>query len=569
MLRDKSFNISIETLKDRHLYVLISIVGLLLYVKTVLFSFTYNDDYRLIVMNSELLGHLSNIPKFFTKDVFISIPNARLFFRPLLNISLMLDAQVAGESPSFYHLTNVLLHIACSLLVFVLFRKLYSRRVAAAGAAIIFSVHPLLASSVAWIPGRNDSLFTLFALSSFIFFLRILEKRRPQDFIFHALFLGLALLTKETAVILPVMALLYIVIVRRETREKRLIFGFVLIWLLMISFWWYLRSNVSQNFVLSETMNDSIAVWLSKVPSLVLYIGKAVFPFNLSVFPNVYDNGLWWGAVAMVLLALLMFTGGEKNYRSIVWGMLWFFLFLAPSLLGGNVLLEHRAYCSMVGFLIAVYEFPIVKKLSSHKNIALILYIACVTVFGVTAYVHSEHYRDREAFCTNAYQQSPSLDDSYSNLAGMFIDHGQYDFAEKVILNGLTRNDSMKVVHRLLGDIYASKGENDKAEREYKISLLIEPLHLQTYVSYGKLCLSEGRLDETERLWRTSVAIEPDFILGYYLLANFFLLQRDNPMTAALYAQEIEKRGSVVMPELLSQIAHHPKNRLQNNGSRK
>ena len=566
---DRLVNFKFDSLRDWHAYLLISMAGVVLYAKTVMFLFTYCDDTQLIVVNSEFLSHLSNLPKLFTQDVFISIPNPFLYLRPMLNISFMLDAQIGGDAPGFYHFTNIVLHVACSLLVFVLFKKLHSQRLVATCAALIFSVHPLLTYAVAWIPGRNDSLFTLFVLGSFIFMLRLLERRRTIDYVFHFLLLGLALLTKETAVMLTVMVLLYFLIVRKEIADKKLLVRVLVGWTLMIILWLYMRSTVVQSFIVNTTIKDSLSSWISRSPALILYFGKVMFPFNLSVFPNLQDNGLWWGVSALVVFALLVLKAGEKNYRMIVWGMLWFFLFLAPSIIAGDFLPEHRAYCSLVGFLIAFYEIPFLKNLPWQKRNVLVLFSAAIFTFGAIAYSHSENFRDRRSFCINMNEKSPSVDESCSGMAGMLIDQGDYQAAEKVIMKGIARKQNMKVVHRMLGDIYAKKGDQSKAEMEYTASLDIEPLHLLTYVNYGNLCLSEERLDDAERLWKMTVAIDPDFIRGYYLLANFFLRQRDDPTTATYYVHEIERRGVPVMPELISDITSHPKYRVENNGSSK
>src|SRR5258707_2784951 len=430
--RDQPVFSKLESFRDWHAYLLICVVGFVLYIKTVLFSFTFCDDYRLIVMNGDLLSHLSNIPKFFTKDVFVSVPNPYLYLRPLLNISFMLDAQIGGEAPGFFHFTNIILHIGCSLLVFILFKKLYSDRVVATSAALIFSVHPLLTYAVAWIPGRNDSLFTLFVLSSFVFFLRMLEGKRVINGCFHVLFLALALLTKETAVILPIMLLLYVIMVRSETREWKPTLTLVVAWTVMLGSWLYIRSNVPQNFVVNQPIKELVSFWLSRLPALLLYFGKIIFPFNLSVFPNLQDNNLWWGmaAVGFSVLVLLL-VPGEKNYRAMAWGIIWFVLFLVPSFVAGAYLPEHRAYISFVGFLVAIYQFPCLRQLRQQKIFGLSLFVSALLLLGVIAFLHSDNFRDREAFCKNAIEKSPSIENSYISLAGMYIDEEQYDPAEK------------------------------------------------------------------------------------------------------------------------------------------
>jgi hypothetical protein len=79
-----------------------------------------------------------------------------------MNLLFMFEAQVAKDNPLLYHITNILLHIGCSLLVYTLFQQLRFSKMLSALAALVFCVHPLHTSAVAWIPGRNDTLLTLF-----------------------------------------------------------------------------------------------------------------------------------------------------------------------------------------------------------------------------------------------------------------------------------------------------------------------------------------------------------------------------------------------------------------------
>jgi Tfp pilus assembly protein PilF len=189
----------------------------------------------------------------------------------------------------------------------------------------------------------------------------------------------------------------------------------------------------------------------------------------------------------------------------------------------------------------------------------VISYGVVLLLFSLISGLHSDNFKDRISHSMNAFVKSPSVDESVLGMAGLYIDHGEEAQAERILAGAILRNPSMKVAHRMLGDVYVKMGKLKEAEQEYITSLTLDPLHLYTYVNYGKMCLEQGRLDDTERLWKKAVEINPDFILGHYLLANFFLHNRNDPGTATVYAQEIEQKGVRVMPELLSRIAYHPK----------
>ncbi|HWP81917.1 MAG TPA: tetratricopeptide repeat protein [Bacteroidota bacterium] len=555
-----------ESLDARHYFCAIAIAGILLYGKTVFFEFTYADDTQLIVVNSEFLSNLSNIPKLFSRDVFISMPNTAVFFRPLLNLSLMIDASIGGTSPWMYHITNLLLHIGCSMLLFLVLHQLGRRKIVAGIVALFFTVHPLLTSAVAWIPGRNDSLMTFFILLSFLFFLKWITRDDTFHLTLHLVFFFLALLTKESAVVFPLFPLAYALFPAPKRVKRTKLMIPLAGWAVLIGTWLILRSNVLQTYEISRNVEATALSGISKLPAFLLYLGKAVFPFNLSVFPNLSDDTLLWGFLALVALLAGFIRHKRHDAKLAMFGLAWFTLFLLPTFLTGSILHEHRAYCSIVGFSLVISELPFWKQLDLSKKTTIGFVGGIVLLFGTISFAHSENFRNRQSYSTNVFTRSPSLDESITSMAGMLIDRGDTTAAERVLLQGISKNPNVGIARRMLADLYASRGEFEKAEREYLFALELDPLHLYTYVNYGKMCLNQGRLEDAERLWRQTVAVNPDFILGYYLLANFSLLNRDDPETARLYTREIEKRGVRVMPELLSRIANHPKSRSVPNG---
>lgn len=127
-------------------------VPLILYLPTVFFGFSYFDDNVLILDNFDFLTNLSNFFQAFKEEVF-HIPNfSAAYYRPILTLSFMFDAQISGASPFFYHLTNVLYHTINSILVFIFLKKLkVSERIA------FFFKFAFFYSSNYYSSGRVDS----------------------------------------------------------------------------------------------------------------------------------------------------------------------------------------------------------------------------------------------------------------------------------------------------------------------------------------------------------------------------------------------------------------------------
>ena len=150
----------------------------------------------------------------------------------------MLDAGIGGLRPGVYHLTNIILHISVTFLLYQLLLSFKYRDDIALILSFLFLVHPLNVQAVAWIPGRNDSLLAFWSLISFYCFLKYLK----YDGIWWISIAGvsyfLGLLTKETAAVMPVI-LFSFVILENKFRKSSLIITFSvltlasMVWLIM------------------------------------------------------------------------------------------------------------------------------------------------------------------------------------------------------------------------------------------------------------------------------------------------------------------------------------------------
>ena len=549
----------IDTIRDSYIFILIVVVSLIVYGSSIGYQYTYADDTQLLVANQDFLSNLANVPKLFTTEVFISVTNPQIFYRPLLNFLFMLELQVSKDSPALFHVTNILLHIGSCLLLFVVFKQLKVSKSLAGMAAILFCVHPLNTSAVVWIPGRNDSLLTVLLLASLWMFLRAVETKRLLTLVAHFALFFLALLTKESAVVFPLLCASYVLFVLRRTMRKREIFAMTGAYTAVLLIWFGLRSLITRSFEVHESLGSLAMSWMKNSPAFILYIGKAVLPFNLSIFPNLTDHSIILGLIAILLFATAMLLRRPSSMRGFIWGSAWFLLFLAPTLISGTIFHEHRAYTALVGLFFAATQVPLLHSIDLSKYAHLLSFLGAVTVLSILSMMHSQQFRDRTAYVTTAFTEDPSVDDSYTGLAGLFLDEGNDNDAERVLKSAITRDSSMRVVHRMLGDIYTNRHQYALATREYETSIRLDPLQLYNYVNYGKMCLSAGRTDDASRLWKRSVMINPDFLLGYYYLANFYVHIKNEPDSAMMYAKQIQLRGVAVMPELLQAIQSNPR----------
>ena len=125
-------------------------------------------------------------------------------WHPLTWLSLQLDCTLyGGLKPGAFHLTNVLLHAANALLLFLVLARMTGSTWRSAVVAALFALHPLHVESVAWVAERKDTLSTLFILIALLLYARAPERKAGP-----AVAMALSLMAKTMYVTLPFVLLL-------------------------------------------------------------------------------------------------------------------------------------------------------------------------------------------------------------------------------------------------------------------------------------------------------------------------------------------------------------------------
>ena len=130
------------------------------------------------------------------------------FWHPLTWLSLMLDYQLHGLSAGGYHLTNIILHIMSTLLLFWLFNRMTGAVWRSAFVAAFFALHPLHVESVAWIAERKDVLSAFFWMLTLCLYVYYTEKPVIQRYLLVLLCFACGLMSKSMVVTLPIVMIL-------------------------------------------------------------------------------------------------------------------------------------------------------------------------------------------------------------------------------------------------------------------------------------------------------------------------------------------------------------------------
>ncbi len=540
-----------------HPYGWIVLIGFIVYIQTLSFKFTYFDDNVLILDHYHFLKNAANIFKTFRMEVFHIRHAPTSYYRPLLTISLILDANLGETSPLIYHLTNLNLHLLASCLLFLFLTKLKYKPRLAGLFALIFTTHPVLTQAVAWIPGRNDSLVTVFILSSFIFLINFLETKKWEVFSWHLLFFALALFTKELSALLPLIFILYLWLIykKRLTADEKK--AFPIGWSLVLVFWFLLRQSAIENPI-KYTLPHILKSLFLNSPAILLYLGKIIFPVNLSVLPIIQDSTLIYGGLVIILLIVSLLLSKNKRFNFLAFGLLWFLLFLLPSFIRPDPhiaadFIEHRVYLPLIGFILVLLEIEFIKNLAANKKRVFLLGAAVVLIFSAMTINHSRNFKNRLNFWQNAVKTSPHHPSAHCNLGATYYLDDRLDEAEIEYKKALEFNPRQQTAHNNLGLIYMDKGLFKEAEEEYKKEIEIDPYCDKVHFNLGLLYYQQKEMEKAVEWWQKTILINPEYFSAHINLAAYYYQQKE--FNKAIYhCNEVLKRGGQVPPELLQTL---------------
>ena len=167
------------------------------------FDFVNYDDHLYVYQNPHVLNGLS-----FNDFKWAFTTGYAYNWHPVTWLSLMLDCQLFGCDPGWIHLINVLIHIANTLLLFALLKKMTSSLWPSAFVAALFALHPMHVESVAWISERKDVLSTFFCFLTLLSYIAYAKNRSAVQYCLSLVFFALGLMAKPMLVTLPFLLLL-------------------------------------------------------------------------------------------------------------------------------------------------------------------------------------------------------------------------------------------------------------------------------------------------------------------------------------------------------------------------
>jgi len=534
-------------------YLLVVLAALIPYLNTLTNGFVL-DDVGQILLNKAVRSF--DLYFLFTSDYWAGFEGRQSgLYRPLTSLSFALEHRLWGETPTFFHLTNLILHAGNCLLVCSLGRSLGGKSLGLL-TGLLFAVHPVHTEAVAGIAGRADLLAALAILAALRCSLAARLGSADRYRTGSTLFLILGLLCKENAAVLPGLLLGADWFLWKRGRLPRWPWSEYALHLLTITSWLLLRQAVLGGLTVPQI--DFLDNPLAHLPThlrivnaldiAVRYLFLLLFPHPLSAdysfdavpliralfVPDLFSAA---GLLIAVALALRSFWSCPALWSL---GIFWLLIGLVPVanllLPIGTIMAERLLYLPSVGFALASGAILIPLLCADRKAWKLLLLLLLLLYAGRTA-VRNRDWRDDESLFRAVVEAHPRSAKARQGLAAALSRRGDVFGAVAEYRRAIAIHPPYAAAHYNLGLTYWKFRQYDSALESFREAVRLKPQNPKALLNIGATYYQLRRLPEAEEAYRRAIEINPGYLPAWQNLADLYYEQGDFIRAARAYRE--------------------------------
>jgi protein O-mannosyl-transferase len=568
-----------------------------------------------IIVNNGFIKSGKNLPLVFSrayltslKDLdFLGLRNVgagELSYRPVVTLSYFLDYRIWKLDPFGYHLTNLLLHTVNALLLFSLANLITANSAASLLAALLFALHPVNTEAVNAICFREDLLVFLFFVSALIFYIRAGSSAGIKKTGQYCASLGLfflALFSKEMAVTLPLILILYDYYFAAGARRRSLTLNFrsryLAYFLVLILYLWlwgvvfknpnplpkYPGGSFSANIMTMSTVIANYIRWI--IVPIRLHFAVTEPHLILRQFsPAVLISSL------VIICCLAAAIRMRRTAKEMSFALVWFFVTLLPvaNIFPIRYIVALRyLYIPIAGFCLFL---PLLQ--SRIKKISRVAIIVILVFYSFLSVSRNSAWKNDAALWSEIAKWYPDNHFAHYGLGAVYLKSGQVDKAMEELKISLRLNPGEANAHNLLagcyaakqmwgpaireyentlefkpldpqvyynlGDLYAKTGSNAKAISAYQQAIAIDPKYLEAYNNLAAVYTDTGKVDAAILLWNKAVGIEPRFLTAHFNLAVFYFQNKQYDL-AVKHCDALLNAGGKIDPKFLELLKPYRK----------
>lgn len=504
-------------------------------------DFVNIDDDLFVYENSQVLQG------FTTETVVWAFTNfSPDYWRPLSWLSHMLDCELFGLRPGLHHLMNLLIHVANSVLLLFILRRMTGTLWRSAFVAALFAIHPLHVESVAWVAERKDVLSAFFWFLTIWAYVRYAQQTGLKRYLLVLLFFGLGLMAKPMVVTLPLVLLLldYWPLGRLQLHNVRIesdldIPKASLSRLILEKIPIFALSAATVAATLFATKAGGTLKSLEVFPlkirlanalvSYINYMVKMIWPFRLAVYyPHPEATPIWQaGAAGLLLLVVsvvLVRAAVKRPYLVVGW--LWYLVTLLPVIgvvqAGSQAMADRYTYIPLVGlFVLIAWAVPSLMEGWRHQRVVLAISTTMLLLgLTVATMLQVSYWQNSVTLFRHALKATSGNHFAHNNLGVALAQNGRLDEAIYHYFQALKIKPGAAEVHNNLGNALAAQGSVDRAVDHYYQALEIDSNNAEVYNNLGNLLANRGEMEEAISHYNEALRLEPDYVEVHYNLGT-------------------------------------------------
>lgn len=455
-------------------------------------------------------------------------------WHPLTWISHQLDVEVFGMAPNGHHATSLLLHIANTILVFVVFAtasRARGSRWRAALVAALFGVHPLHVESVAWIAERKDVLSTFFGLVAALLYVRAVRARGGEGggsppplrtMIGVSLAYAASLMAKPTLVTLPFVLLLLDAwpLARIDptrpllrpllplVREKAVLFALSAASCAVTVFAQGTHGAIGS----AETYGPGLRLANAAV-ALATYLRRTIWPSDLAVFYPFPRTGLPFGvvaaSVAVIVGATILAATLRRRAPWLPAGWAWFAGTLVPMIglvqVGDQAMADRYTYVPLIGIFLAIaWSLP-----ARFPGATATAVVAVLLALAAATHLQAARWKDSLTLFEHALAVTRDNYVAHDHLGTARMREGRLDDARRHLGQAISIRPGNAQSHYNLGVVLGAQGHAEEAIASYRRAIAGDPYNINAHGNLGAMLARQGRLDEAIAQYRYALGLDP------------------------------------------------------------
>ena len=486
-------------------------------------------------------------------------------WHPLTWLSHMADVSLFGLSPHGHHATNLVLHVANTLLLFLLFRGLTGNRWRSAVVAALFAVHPAHVESVAWIAERKDLLCAFFWFATTWAYGSWVRKRGTGRYLAVLLFFAAGLMSKPMIVSLPLVLLLldYWPLGRfgSEGREQQFRSfaprGLAGLIVEKMPLFFMAAASSAVTFLVQRTGGsvrslETFPLWSrlgNAVVAYVRYVGMLVWPADLAIFYPHPGTSLPAATVFGAAILLVALSAAAISLRRsapfFLVGWFWFLVTLVPVIgvvqVGDQALADRYTYVPFIGlFAAAAWGLPTLASRRRHGSVALrAAAAAALAALSLAAAAQARAWRNSEALFLHALKVTKDNYLAYNDLGQSYNEAGRPTEAMPYLLEAARINPTNPDIRNNLGVSFFLLERFDEAARSFAEALRLAPRSAIPLNNLARTRFVQGEIREAIHLYERGLAIAPESTEVMKRLALALLMEGKNSAAVAQLQREV------------------------------